>query len=175
MTSIVPNVSVKTFFDRPAVMRRFDAGKLRYLRRAGGKVRLTARRLIRDRQGVSEAGDPPSSHTRVLKEGIFFGLDADGESTAIGPVRRTDKQLDDNVPNLLEFGGDAVRQFFIDEGVEGRRDRKGRFLKGRKRRIVHSRQAPRRRVHYRPRPYMFTAMARIAPELPQLYADSVDA
>jgi len=147
------NLSIKqaknAFFDRPKVMNAVDRAERKVLSKFGAFVRTTARSSIRTRRGPSPPGEPPSSHTGLLKRFIFFLYDRLRHSVLVGPVR-LNQQVGD-APAALEFGGRS-RVF------AGRRNR--RLL---------------RTVTIRPHPYMRPAMEKERPHLPALWANSVRA
>lgn len=131
------------FFDRAAVTSAADRAQRRVLSRFGAFVRRGARSSIRKRKRVSQPGSPPSSHTGLLKNNIFFVYEPLRSSVIIGPILLSGKGTD--APALLEHGGHAV----------GRR---------RKKRV---------RLTYRPRPFMGPAFERETPKLPAMWRDSV--
>lgn len=131
------------FFDRAAVTSAADRAQRRVLSRFGAFVRRGARSSIRKRKSVSQPGSPPSSHTGLLKNNIFFVFEPLRSSVIIGPILLSGKGTD--APALLEYGGHAV----------GRR---------RKKRV---------RLTYRPRPFMGPAFERETPKLPAMWRDSV--
>ncbi len=95
------------FFDRLAVTNAADRAERKVLSKFGAFVRQTARTSIRKRKSISEPGQPPSSHTGLLKRNIFFVFSSETQSVVIGPIllnQRTD------APRLLEHGDTVVRQ-----------------------------------------------------------------
>ncbi len=144
---MVGMVTKQMFFDRRAVRTRTDAGTRRVLSRFGAYVRTTARHSIRKRKRISDPGEPPSSHTGLLRRLIFFGYDRDRRSVVIGPMRLNQKVGD--APAALEYGGTSM-------GVEGRRRRRRK-----------------RRVRIAARPYMGPAFEHEKPKLPAMWAGSV--
>jgi hypothetical protein len=97
----------RLFFDRAAVTSAADRGTRKVLSKFGAFVRQTAKTSIRKRKAVSEPGQPPSSHTGLLKRNIFFVFSPQTRSVVIGPIllnQRTD------APRLLEHGGTVVRK-----------------------------------------------------------------
>ena len=155
---LLPTIRVSQFFDRTAVKMRLDKATLKYLRRSGGAVRLTARRSIRQRKAISKPGMPPSSHTGLLKNSIFFGLDniAESASAVVGPSavwRQSNAGGSLRGASLLEFGGSTIRK-------RVRRYRNG----GRRTEIKH--------LHYAPRPFLRPALDAIKPKLPQFFAEA---
>lgn len=94
------------FFDRKKVINATDKATRRVLSKFGAYVRQRARSSIRTRRRISRPGEPPSSHTGILKRFIFFAFDAGRKSVVIGPAK-TNQQSD--APEVLEYGGDVVR------------------------------------------------------------------
>ena len=77
----------RMFFDRRAVLSRVDAATQSVLSRFGAFVRQAARTSIRFRKKPSEPGQPPSSHTGLLRRFIFFSYEPRQRSVVIGPAR----------------------------------------------------------------------------------------
>jgi hypothetical protein len=121
-----------------------DAGTRKVLSKFGAFVRRTAKSSIRKRKKPAPPGQPPSSHTGLLKKFIFFGFDPSKRSVVIGPVRLSENGRGE-APSLLEHGGSAVLK----------------------------RRGKRKRVNYRPRPFMQPAMTKELPNLPALWRGSV--
>jgi hypothetical protein len=94
----------KLFFDKKAVAEKVDKTTRRVLSRFGAFVRRTAKSSIRKRKNPSPPGQPPSSHTGLLKKFIFFGYEPQKRSVVIGPVRLTQNGRGE-APSLLEYGG----------------------------------------------------------------------
>jgi len=136
------------FFDRPRVQRAVDRGKRKALSKGGAFIRQRARRSIRKRKRSSRPGQPPSSHTGLLRRFILFGYDRQRDSVVVGPVgfRRS------TAPSVLEFGGRTA--------VEWRR-------RGRRR--------GKRVVRIAPRPYMRPALEKEKSNLPAVWRHSVRA
>ncbi|MBI5725212.1 MAG: hypothetical protein HZA50_14730 [Planctomycetes bacterium] len=95
------------FFDRQKVLKAVDAGVRKVLSKFGAFVRTVARSSIRKRKAVSQPGQPPSSHTGLLKRLIYFGYDTSRKSVVIGP---TPLRSEAEAPPLLEYGGRARRK-----------------------------------------------------------------
>lgn len=140
-------VSLDMFFDSERVVRAANAANRRNLSKAGAFVRRTARSSIRKRKRISAPGQPPSSHTGLLKRFIFFGYDAGSKSVIIGPMRLNSKA--GMAPEALEHGGRSVV-------VTGRRGRRKR-----------------RRIRVHARPFMGPAMEKELPKFPKLWSNSV--
>ena len=134
----------KLFFDKKAVRDKVDAGTRRVLSKFGAFVRRTARSSIRKRKRASRPGQPPSSHTGLLKKFIFFGYEPAKRSVVIGPVRLTQKGRGE-APSLLEYGGST--------------------------KVKH--RGTRKRAKVRPRPFMRPAFEKEQPKLPAMWRDSI--
>lgn len=135
----------ETFFDRPKVARAVDRAKRQALSRAGAFIRTRARSSIRSRKRTSRPGEPPSSHTGLLRRFILFGYDRRTDSVVVGPVgfRGSD------APHVLEFGGKTVIY----------RRRQGRLV--------------RQQVRIAARPYMAPAFARERTSIPRVWHGSI--
>ncbi len=91
------------FFDRPKIKSAIDKATKNVLSKFGAFVRTTAKQSIRTRKKISAPGQPPSSHTGLLKRFIFFGFDPVSRSVVIGPSKLNQKNTD--APEKLEYGG----------------------------------------------------------------------
>lgn len=138
----------ETFFDTKRVRDAVGAAARRVLSKFGAYVMTAARSSIRKRKRRSAPGEPPSSHTGLLKHFILFGYDVDRRSVVIGPARLNQKHGD--APESLEYGG-------VSTILTGSR-RRGRGT---------------RRVVVAARPFMRPALGRELPKLPAMWRDSV--
>lgn len=138
------------FFDNARVLRAVDKAKRAVLSKAGAFIRQRAKTSIRQRKGSAPPGQPPHSHTGLLRKFIFFGYDRSSDSVVVGPVpiKRSSE-----VPHVLEFGGRTT--------VESYHPRRGRV------------QRVRRRVTIDARPYMGPALEKERPNLSKQWANSV--
>jgi hypothetical protein len=154
------------FFDRQTVVNAVDKAKRQALSRAGAFIRTAAKSSIRSRKGAAPPGQPPHSHTGLLKRFIFFGYDPSTESVVVGPAKLNRPT---GAPHILEFGGGVVakKPLLVPVGNTGR-DRKGRFTARRLRRIPAG-----TRLKYEPRPFMGPALEKERPNLPKTWANSV--
>lgn len=144
---------IKTlFFDRKAVIDRVDKATRQVLSRFGAFVRQTARKSIRKRKKESKPGQPPSSHSGLLKRFIFFGFDPDTRSVVIGPEKLGGKG--EALP-ALEYGGKSHAVDFVYHGGNQRRTK------------------IRRPITVQARPFMGPALAKEKAVLPELWRDSV--
>jgi len=160
------------FFDRPAVIRSIEPGKLRVLRTHAGSIRKTARRSMKrvtkaakakarklrteamqrgDRAfhdpTVSKPGQPPKIHTEgdFNPKKILFGYDTNSDSVVVGPVRTNSRH---NAVETLEKGGNVPIYM-------GRR---------RKRKLIKT-------VYVRARPFMRPAEELMRPDFESAWAD----
>ena len=104
MIRITPDM----FFDSRRVRRAVDRAKRSVLSKAGAFVRRRARQLIRPRRRSARPGEPPSSHTGLLRRFIYFGYERESESVVVGPVPFPGRQPygpRTTVPEVLETGG----------------------------------------------------------------------
>lgn len=95
------------FFDRARVTNAVDRTTRKNLSRFGAYVRTRARSSIRRRRRISAPGQPPSSHTGLLKRNIFFVYEPTRRSVVIGPILLN---RGSGAPELLEHGGTVVRR-----------------------------------------------------------------
>ncbi len=96
------------FFDRSAIMAATTVAERRALSRFGAFVRQRARSSIRSRDSIAPPGQPPSSHSGLLKRNIFFAYDPAHGGVVIGPVVLNQREGD--APRLLEYGGTVARR-----------------------------------------------------------------
>ena len=99
------NEAKSLFFDRQAVSSAVSRAERRVLSKFGAFVRRGARSSIRKRKSISKPGSPPSSHTGLLRDFIFFVYETQRSRVVIGPVqlnRGTD------APAILEYGGQVT-------------------------------------------------------------------
>ena len=147
MNTGIGMVTKKMFLDTRKVRSAVDKGTRRVLGKFGAFVRTAARSSIRSRKRASRPGEPPSSHTGLLKRFIYFGYDPQRKSVVIGPMPLNQKVGD--APHALEHGG-------LSTVVEGSR-----------------RNRRKRRVKVAARPYMGPAFEQETPKLPAMWRDSV--
>lgn len=98
------------FFDPKKVTDPAERAQLKMLAKHGAFVRRKAKSLIRKRKRVSAPGEPPSSHSGLLKKFIFFFVDKKARSAITGPILLDGRSETPPNPSLLEYGGDAVRR-----------------------------------------------------------------
>jgi len=132
------------FFDRAKIKNKVDARTRKVLSKFGAFVRQTSRGSIRKRKRASNPGQPPSSHTGVLKRFIYFGYDSNRRSVVIGPVIVPGKS--GRAPEALEHGGRVT---------------------------ITSGAAQGQATTIEARPFMGPAFARELPKVPSLWADTI--
>lgn len=135
MIGIKLDAAKKLFFDARRVENPAARAQLKMLSRFGAFVRRRAMSSIRRRKRISDPGQPPSSHTDLLKRFIFFFVEKSDRNVIIGPILLN---RGNDAPRLLEHGGDAVR----------------RRAAAQNRHRAASRLSGSLRVRYRARPFM---------------------
>lgn len=153
------------FFDRAEVQKRIDRGTLRALSKIGAFVRTRARTdVLKRRKATSKPGQPPSVHSSDSKaslKNILFGLNPDGQSVVIGPIKLNGANSKGhapirslyNVPELLEHGGSGR----VQQAIDPLTGRPLRFVPKRLRGQVKYRS---RTVRLQARPFMSVALER---------------
>lgn len=146
------------FFDRQAVIDAIGKGAAKALSKAGAFVRRAARSSIRKRKKPSAPGQPPSSHTGLLKNFIFFAYDPKTRTVVVGPEKLN---RGTGAPELLEFGGSTVTDRKTHIRVKGgKRPKYVTIPKG-------------TRVTIRARPYMAPAAKAARKDLPAQFRDII--
>ena len=176
------------FFDSQRVMQAVDAAKRTNLSKQGAFVRTAARSSIRKRKRISEPGQPPSSHTGLLRDFIFFAYEPFTQSVVIGPAKTNQVFFDDDmrpitgtVPEVLEYGG---RITVVEEwnGSRWRRRDLRRMgavsdvaaLRGSRANVFNGGRPIRKRVvTVKARPYMNPALVSAKEDLAKVWKDSV--
>lgn len=97
--------------DSKKVYRFMDRKERKLLSRMGAFVRTTARQSIKSggkKNKTSEPGEPPRSHTKLIKR-IFFGVDSVSRSVVVGPVVVPGAKSRGAVDlEALEYGGSII-------------------------------------------------------------------
>ncbi len=151
------------FFDRAFVIERVDAATRKALSRGGAILMRSAQKSIKDakvfakgrtkkgepRKMVvrqSKPGEPPMSHTGLLRDNLFFAFDPSAKSVVVGPAKLNGGS---GAPSTLEFGGTAK----VTRYAKGKRETKT--------------------VQIAARPYMRPALEREQSKLPEQLRNSV--
>ena len=141
------------FFDRAAVTSAVDKATRTVLGKFGAYVRRAARASIKKRPEASLPGKPPSSHTGILRDFIFFSYNDAERSVVIGPAKLNNgwssasgSIKSANAPEVLEHGGYTIITFGKNKGQK-------KYVKA--------------------RPYMWPAYKSREKELPKLWQNSV--
>lgn len=99
--------AVKTqFFDARKIDNAAERATLRALSKFGAFVRQRSRHSIRKRKGVSEPGQPPHSHTGLLREHIYFVVERAEQNVVIGPAKIN--KPSPLILQALEYGGNTA-------------------------------------------------------------------
>lgn len=80
-------VDSRFFLDNKRIMRYMNAKQRRVLNRAGAYARTVAKRSIKSRRGNAAPGEPPHSHTGLLKNFIFYAYDPRAKAVIVGPQK----------------------------------------------------------------------------------------
>lgn len=170
------NQAKSFFFDTERVMRATTKAERTVLSRFGAFVRRAAKSSIRKRKRISAPGEPPSSHTGVLRQFIFFAYEPERKNVVIGPALTNQLFFDRNalpikgtVPSVLEEGGTVriLEVQRIDGGWRRADLRSRRRLAGRPTRL--------RRVDIEARPYMGPAYESTKQDLPEMWQNAIRA
>lgn len=94
------------FFDRAKVENAAQRAHLRNLARFGAFVRRRARSSLRKHKAVSKPGLPPSSHTGLIRDRIFFALEG-MQNVVIGPILLNGTKGNGLALRALEHGGET--------------------------------------------------------------------
>lgn len=112
MLSYSANYAKGFFFDAPLVVKAVDAATRGVLSKFGAYVRRRAKSSIRQRKAASQPGQPPSSHSGILRLFLYFAYDPGPRSVVIGPAKTNQVFFDNQgnpvtgtVPEVLEYGG----------------------------------------------------------------------
>ncbi len=146
MNGLKVSAAKSNFFDRKSVINAVDRATRGVLSKFGAFVRRRAKSSIRKRKRTSEPGAPPSSHTGLLKDFIYFGYDPARRSVVIGPAL-LNSTVDANALPALEYGGNAV--------------------------VEDPRTSAKRNAAIAARPFMTPAFEAEKPGLPAMWKDSV--
>lgn len=167
---------VNFFVDTQAVLKAAERGKRKALGHFGGFVRKAAQYSIRRRKAISQPGQPPSSHTGVLKRFLFYAYDGRYDSVLIGPMLTNQKFAQrgvsglqrGTVPAALEYGGEVgIWEEELTPGHWFRVDLRTRWrANGRRKRLRWAKIAR--------RPYMQPAFEAGKAKLPAVWADCIE-
>ncbi len=162
-----------SFFDADRVLRAKDNAERRVLSKFGAYVRRAAKSSIRKRRRAAPPGMPPSSHTGVLRQFIFFALEPERHTVIVGPAKtnqvffdRHRQPVKGTVPSVLEYGGEVTILEYKIGSQWYRADLRSR-------RRLAERATRYRTVSIAARPYMHPAMAKEKPKLPAMWKDSI--
>jgi hypothetical protein len=95
-------IKSEMFFDREAVIEAVGRAGAKALSKAGAFIQRRAKSSIRKRKKASRPGEPPSSHVGTLRNRIYFSYDPPMRSVVVGPTPIGAVGV---VPPTLEYGG----------------------------------------------------------------------
>jgi predicted amino acid dehydrogenase len=82
----VIDLKLKFLSEQLNVLEAANRANAKCLSKFGAFVMTRDRQSIRDRKAISNAGDPPSSHTKLLKRHIYFQVESNPPNVVIGPA-----------------------------------------------------------------------------------------
>jgi len=110
-----------SFFDRAQINKLLDPRERKYLARAGALTRSIMKRSIRKsgkKRTRSLPGQPPRSHTGLLKKHIYFWMDPGTRSVIVAPASL--KRAGEAAPDVLEFGGRVTYGWMKGKNIQAR-------------------------------------------------------
>ena len=160
-----------SFFDSQRVVDAVSKVERANLSKAGAFIRRSAVFSIRSGKGSSKPGQPPKSHSGILKKFIYFAFDSGSRSVVVGPALTNQtsaiRAIGNTVPGVLEGGGEESIQ-------EVRNDFSGRWYR---RDLRSTKQAgwPQRtrKINVAARPFMAPALQANMAKIHGVWKDSV--
>lgn len=151
------------FFDSPKVLAAVEKAERGVLSRQGAFIRRRAKSSIRKRKAASQPGNPPSSHTGLLRDYIFFAFDPVTRSVVIGPTKTNQVSFTQDKAGhwrsttgtgaaALEYGGSITRLEVLRKWAGGEEEWVRADLRS-ARRIQYLKKRM-RTIHMAARPYM---------------------
>jgi hypothetical protein len=96
----------RSILDQRLVVDKVAQATNRALAKFGAYTRQTAKTMLRPRKGVSEPGQPPSSHTGLLRNNILFVVEPSRRNVVIGPMLLN--RVSPTALSALEHGGPTI-------------------------------------------------------------------
>jgi hypothetical protein len=159
------NQTKSFFFDRARVLKAADAQTRQVLSKFGAFVRRTSKGLIRKGKKAAKPGNPPHSHSGLLKKFIYFSWDPSARSVVIGPAKLNGAGTG-QAPRALEKGGTST--------ISSRARIPGKFVTINHKRVpALTTNRVKRTVRIAARPYMGPAVAKELPTLPREWSKGV--
>jgi hypothetical protein len=146
----------RTKLNDRAALQALDKAVRRWAFQAGAYVRKVMQSSIKDSDKPSRPGQPPHSHTGILRRFIRFAVIAQEEKVIIGPKKLPSKV--GQQPRVLEFGGVSETK------GKGGRDVQGRFTK-----------SVRKTSQRAARPFARPALLKSIPRTRSMWRDSIKA
>ena len=101
-------IKVQSRMDVQKVLRKARRANIESLGHAGGAVRLTARRSIRQSPRASAAGTPPHTRRGLLRRAIVYAVEKYRQLVVIGPAYG----MIGRSASAHEFGGRYRREHY---------------------------------------------------------------
>lgn len=124
MFDLTINEAKSLFLDSRKIQDKAHRANISGLTLALGVIRKNARRSIRSGRSSSRPGKPPISHTGLLKDNIFYGVERSTVSGVVGPALLNGST---GAPQVLEEGG----QIMLSNGKPMLRDGKPVYIEPR--------------------------------------------
>lgn len=159
------------FFDSKKVVDAVSKQERANLSKAGAFIRRTAVFSIRSGNGVSKPGQPPKSHTGILKRFLYFAFDFSSRSVVVGPALTNQTSasmaLGNTIPGILEIGG-------RESITEVQSPHSGQWVK-RNSKLRYQQDWPerKRQIDVAARPFMVPALQANIAKIPGVWKDSV--
>lgn len=91
----------KQFFDKEAVLTKVDPAIRKTLSADGARLRRSARRSMRSKEGAAPKGKPPHRHKKdkqhplgpLVYDRLFFAYEPSTESVIVGPEQLGDSKV----------------------------------------------------------------------------------
>ena len=160
------------FFDSKRVEDSVSKVERANLSKAGAFIRRSAIFSIRSGKGSSKPGQPPKSHSGILKRFLYFAFDSSSRSVVVGPALTNQtianqRAIGNTIPGVLESGGQEALS-------EVQSPRTGQWWK-RNSKLRFQQDWPQRtrRINVAARPFMAPALQANIAKIPGVWKDSV--
>ena len=160
------------FFDSKKVEDSVSKVEKANLSKAGAFIRRSAIFSIRSGKGSSKPGQPPKSHSGILKKFLYFAFDFSSRSVVVGPALTNQtvanqRAVGTTIPGVLESGGQEalVEVQNPRDGQWWKRNSKLRFQEGWPQRT--------RKINVAARPFMAPALQANMAKIPGVWKDTV--
>ena len=138
--------AAKSYFNAKKLNQAVEKAEMKALTRQAFVLRKTAMDSIQKSRSISNPGDPPKSHSGLLRRFMLYSVDYVKRVAVIGPKKINKPSI---VPSALEHGGSTM--------------------------VYAGKNKPRMKRQIRPRPFMGPALTKSAPQLSREWRDIVRA